>query len=57
MDHWLSDKLCKADFWMHLTHHSAQFRAGLKEGIDFPNLRQYGEGLFADGFALRGAGA
>jgi hypothetical protein len=57
MDHWLSDKLGKADFWVDLTHYGAQFCASLKQVIDFPNLWQYGEGLFADGLAPQGAGA
>jgi hypothetical protein len=57
MDHWLSDKFCKADFRVYLTHHKAQFPASLKKVIDFLNLRQYREDLFADGFAMLGAGA
>ena len=57
IDHWLSDKLCKADFWVDLTHYGAQFCASLKQVIDFPNLWQYGESLFADRLAPQGAGA
>ena len=58
-----NNKLVRRSYWMDMDDRTLVMvmtkgiGAHLKQGVDFPNLRRYREGLFAHGLALRGAGA